>query len=239
MDPQVPKPGRHRAQFRSRLQRPAPRGLNRSPAAEHPQQAHTSDQRKFLVGRCRASLGATCLYSHDQLCGVGRSKGGVVIPTTSRSSTEPVAARNPARVTPRTGSAELVGVSSSTPNRPTPTTNLSSWLVGVRLLGPCSAPLTSSTRLNRSGWARGSNDWPETCSTERVGHEEPGSKEPTPMTDLSSWLVGVPEAWERSRGQVGVRKLGHIRSWALKLSIRSLSPVASFEPCSARRPPSM
>ena len=207
MDPQVPKPGRHRAQFHSRLQRPAPRGLNRSPAVEHPQQAHTNDQRKFLVGRCGASLGTTCLYSRDRLCGVGRSKGGVVIPTTSHSSTEPAAARNPASVTPGTGSPELVGVSTSTPNKPTPGTNLITWLVGVRLLGPRSAPLTSSTRLNRSGWARGSNDWPETCSEEWVGHEELGSKEPTPVTDLSSWLVGVPEVWGRSRGRVRVRQL--------------------------------
>ena len=73
----------------------------------------------------------------------------MVIPTTSHSSTEPAAARNPASVTPGTGSPELVGVSTSTPNRPTPVTNLSSWLVGVRLLGPCSAPMTGSTRAEQ------------------------------------------------------------------------------------------
>ena len=149
MDQQVPKPGRHRAQFCSRLPRPAPRGLNRSPAAEHPQQANTRDQRKFLVGRCCASLGATCSCSRDRLYGVGRTKGGVVVPAASHSSTEPVAARNPAGGTPGTGSTELVGVRSSTPGRPTPVTNLSSWLVGVRLLGPCSAPMTGSTRAEQ------------------------------------------------------------------------------------------
>ena len=113
----------------------------------------------------------------------------MVVPTISHSSAEPVAARNPARGTPGTSSAELVGVRPSTPDRPTPMTG-SAELVGVRLLGPRSLAL-------RSCWVRGSHDWPDTGSAELVGHEEPGSAEPTP--ELGSAEPGSV----RSAGSMG------------------------------------